>query len=129
MPPACQALSRKRLRNEQSWASSLPLLLSEQQKPKVEDHHVPFLMVSGALREDDQRSSTSLEVDQTCPSDKYKVYWSPHSAVFFENLGEKAFYIAELEINSTLQIPSPSDFAKNASANCGMWDKAFSSCI
>ena len=40
---------------------------------------------------------------------------------FFENLGEKPFYIAEIYINSTLQIRSPIDFAKNASANCGMW--------
>ena len=83
MLPACQALSRKRLRNVQSWASSLPLLLSEQQKPKVEDHHATFLIVSGALREDDQCSSTSLEVDQACSSDKYKVYWIKPLALVF----------------------------------------------
>jgi len=40
---------------------------------------------------------------------------------FFEKLGEKAFNIAEVYINSTLQMRSPNDFAKNANANCGMW--------
>ncbi len=30
---------------------------------------------------------------------------NPHAAVIFENLGEKPFYIAELWISSTLQIP------------------------
>ncbi len=30
-------------------------------------------------------------------------------------------YVAELIINSTLQIPSSSDFTKNTNVNCGMW--------
>src|SRR5712691_1334986 len=36
------------------------------------------------------------------------------------NLGGKAFYTIEVYRSSTLVIPSMSDFAKNAKANCGM---------
>src|SRR2546421_8534748 len=47
----------------------------------------------------------------------------------FDNLVEKPFYIAELRISSALQIRSPSDFAKNANANCGMWAKITNSTV
>jgi hypothetical protein len=50
-----------------------------------------------------------------------KILFHPHSAVFFEHPGEKPFYIVEIWISSTLQIRFPSDFVKNANANCGMW--------
>ncbi len=41
---------------------------------------------------------------------------------FFENLGEKPFYIAELSTSSTLQTHSPRDFAKNTNVN---WECEF----
>jgi hypothetical protein len=50
-----------------------------------------------------------------------KETYIPHSAVFCENVGEKPFYVAELEISPALQIRSLSDIMKNANANCGIW--------
>jgi hypothetical protein len=47
---------------------------------------------------------------------------TPHSAVFFENSGDKSFYIIEIIKSSSLAIRPISDIAKMANANCGMWD-------